>query len=176
MFLENENILLRQLEPEDLETLYVWENDVNIWKTTNTIIPYSRYALKHYLENSHKSIFETGQLRLLIEDKKTNRPIGIIDLFDFDPMNARVALGVMIYAAIDRQQGFASAAMNLVVDYCFGILQMHQVYCNVAECNIGSIKMLSNLCFEQAGVKKQWLKIDNNWQDEILFQKINPDF
>ena len=173
MFLENSDILLRQLEPEDLETLYIWENDVNIWSATNTIIPHSRYALKQYLENSHKDIFETGQLRLMIEEKSTNRPIGTVDLFDFDPLNARVALGVLIYAKTDRRQGFASAAMSLTVDYCFNILQLHQVYCNVDENNTGSIKMLLNLCFEQAGIKKQWLKTGNGWKNEILFQKIN---
>jgi diamine N-acetyltransferase len=176
MFLENETILLRQLEPEDLETLYIWENDVNIWSATNTIMPYSRYVLKQYIENSHKNIFETGQLRLMIENKQANCPIGTVDIFDFDPINARAALGVLIYAEIYHKQGFASAAMNLTVDYCFKILQLHQVYCNVAETNIGSIKMLLSLCFEQAGTKQQWLKTSNGWQNEILFQKINPEF
>ena len=176
MFLENENILLRPLEPEDLETLYAWENDINVWSATNTLVPYSRYALKQYLENSHKNIFETGQLRLMIEDKTTHQPIGTVDVFDFDPMNARAALGILIYAENYRRQGLASAAMSLTVDYCFNILQLHQVYCNVDENNTGSIKMLLNLCFEQTGIKKQWVKTNNGWQNEILFQKINPEY
>ena len=176
MFLENKKILLRQLEPEDLETLYIWENDISIWRVTNTIVPYSRYALKQYLENSHKDIFETGQLRLMIEDKATIRPIGTIDLFNFDPMNARIAIGIMIYTETDRRKGFANEAMNLTVDYCFNILQLHQVYCNVDENNTGSIKMLLKLCFEQIGIKKQWLKTNRGWQNETMFQKINPNF
>lgn len=176
MFCESENILLRPLEPEDLEILYVWENDINVWKATNTIVPYSRYVLKQYLANSHKSIFETGQLRLMIENKAASSLAGTVDLFDFDPMNARAALGVLIYAEADRRHGFASEAMSLTVDYCFNILQLHQTYCNVDEDNIGSIKMLLNLGFEQTGIKKQWIKAGNNWKNEILFQKINPAF
>ncbi|MDR1552147.1 MAG: GNAT family N-acetyltransferase [Prevotellaceae bacterium] len=176
MFLETENIRLRPLEPEDLEILYLWENDVSIWSASNTVVPYSRYALKQYLENSHKDIFETGQLRLMIEDKTNNSAIGTVDLFDFNPLHARIGLGVLIYAQSNRRQGFATAAMNLIIDYCFNILHLHQVYCNVDENNTKSMKMLTNIGFEIAGTKKQWIKTKNGWQNEILFQKINPEF
>jgi diamine N-acetyltransferase len=176
MYLETENIRLRPLEPEDLEILYVWENDTNIWNVSNTIVPYSRYALKQYLENAHKNIFETGQLRLMIEDKSTNRAIGTVDLFDFDPMHSRTAFGVLIYSENYRRQGFATESLNLIIDYCFNVLLLHQVYCNVDENNHKSVKMLVNLGFEIAGTKKQWIKTEKGWQNEILFQKINPKF
>jgi diamine N-acetyltransferase len=176
MFLETENIRLRPLEPEDLEILYLWENDVSVWSVSNTIVPYSRYALKRYLENSHKDIFETGQLRLMIEDKTNNKAIGTVDLFDFNPMHERIAFGVLIYAENNRRQGFATSALNLITDYCFNILHLHQVYCNVDENNIKSIKMLTNAGFDIAGTKKQWVKTNKGWQNEILFQKINPEF
>ncbi|MDR3227603.1 MAG: GNAT family N-acetyltransferase [Prevotellaceae bacterium] len=174
MFLENENIRLRPLEPEDLDLLYAWENDTNIWNVSNTITPYSRYVLKQYLENSHKSIFETGQLRLIIEDKKNNRATGTVDLFDFEPMHSRIAFGVLIYAETNRRQGFATSSLNLIIDYCFNILQLHQIYCNVDENNIKSINMLKNVGFEIAGTKKQWIKTTKGWQNEILFQLISP--
>ncbi|MDR0420679.1 MAG: GNAT family N-acetyltransferase [Prevotellaceae bacterium] len=173
MFLENPKIRLRQLEPEDLDILYLWENDVNIWNVTNTTAPYSRYALKQYIENSHREIFETGQLRLMIEEKTNNKTIGTIDLFDFNPLHLRVALGVLVYSEENRRQGFAHSALNLIIDYCFNILHLHQVYCNVNEDNIKSIKMLTNIGFVIAGTKKQWIKTCNGWQNEILFQKIN---
>ncbi|MDR2125742.1 MAG: GNAT family N-acetyltransferase [Prevotellaceae bacterium] len=175
MFLETVNIRLRPLEPEDLDILYLWENDVNIWNVSNTVVPYSRYALKLYIENSYKDIFETGQLRLMIENKTTGSAVGTVDLFDFDPMHERIALGVLIYAESNRRQGFATEALNLIVDYCFNILRLHQVYCNVDESNTKSIKMLTNIGFDIVGIKKQWMKTSNGWQNEILLQKINPD-
>ena len=38
--LKGENIQLRALEPSDLETLYHWENDINIWRSKQTITPF----------------------------------------------------------------------------------------------------------------------------------------
>ena len=58
------DIMLRALEPEDLELLYEWENNEIYWTLSNTVAPFSKFILKRYLENSHKNIYETGQLRL----------------------------------------------------------------------------------------------------------------
>ena len=38
-------IILRALEPEDVELLYTWENDHLIWQVSNTLIPFSRGAM-----------------------------------------------------------------------------------------------------------------------------------
>jgi diamine N-acetyltransferase len=67
--LDNIHIRLRALEPEDLETLYAWENDMSIWQLSNTLIPFSKFTLKQYLETSKMDIYEAKQLRLIIELK-----------------------------------------------------------------------------------------------------------
>lgn len=60
-------VTLRALEPEDLEILYQWENDPKIWQSGHTLTPFSRFVLKQYLENSHLDIYQTKQLRFIIE-------------------------------------------------------------------------------------------------------------
>ena len=92
--LVGENIRLRALEPEDLDLFYKWENDSSIWKISQTYKPFSRYLLKRYLENAHQDIFTVKQLRLMIE--RDGVAIGTIDLFDYEPMHARVGLGIWI--------------------------------------------------------------------------------
>ena len=49
--LETDIIRLRALEPEDVDVLYKWENDTNIWKVSNTVAPFSRYILRQFIEN-----------------------------------------------------------------------------------------------------------------------------
>ena len=49
--LETDLIRLRALEPEDIDTLYKWENDTRIWKMSNTVAPFSRYTLRRFIEN-----------------------------------------------------------------------------------------------------------------------------
>ena len=117
----NREISLRALEPEDLELLYDWENDMSNWLISNTMSPFSRFTLKRYLENSHKDIYETGQLRLMIDYTAENKTIGTIDLFDFDPFHRRAGLGILIAAGEYRRRGFATMALEYF-PYFFTIL------------------------------------------------------
>ena len=65
--MENELIRLRALEPDDVQVLYKWENDTEVWKVSNTIVPFSKYMLLQFIANQQRDIFETRQLRLIIE-------------------------------------------------------------------------------------------------------------
>ena len=50
--LEGSNILLRAVEPDDLDFLYRCENDTSVWRYGTTTAPYSRFTLKQYIEEA----------------------------------------------------------------------------------------------------------------------------
>ena len=168
-------IRLRALEPEDLELLYKWENNISYWIISNTVVPFSKYTLKRYLENSHKNIYETGQLRLMIDHIPDNVTIGTIDIFDFDPFHKRAGLGILIANEDYRRKGYASMALKCLIDYCFSTLQLHQLYCNILANNCESMDLFKKAGFVQSGIKKDWVKTSEGYLDEYLFQMINPN-
>ena len=100
--LETDIIKLRALEVEDVDILYRWENDPNVWKVSGTMAPFSKYILRRFIEEQRYDIFETRQMRLVIESKSSGKPVGTIDLFDIDPYNRRAGVGVLIY---DKDDG-----------------------------------------------------------------------
>lgn len=167
------DISLRALEPEDLELLYEWENDDKNWAISNTIAPFSRFILKRYLEDSHKSIYETAQLRLMIDYVPEKATIGTIDIFDFDPFHKRAGLGILIANEEYRRRGLASMALSCIIKYSFNTLQLHQLYCNILENNTESIELFKKQGFIQSGIKKDWVKSFDKYTDEHLFQLIN---
>jgi diamine N-acetyltransferase len=170
-----DKIRLRALEPEDLEYLYDWENNSSYWVLSNTVAPFSKYTLKRYMENSHKSIYETGQLRLMIEIYNDKKTIGTIDIFDFDPFHKRAGIGILIADENERRKGYASMALNCLIEYCFSTLQLHQLYCNILANNCESVELFKKVGFTQAGIKKEWIKTSEGYLDEYTFQMINPN-
>ena len=172
--LENEKILIRAIEPEDLEWLYTWENDMTLWDVSNTITPFSHYTLKRYIENAHLDIYETKQLRLMMVDKENNEPIGTIELYDFDPYNRRAGLGIMIHRTEKRKKGYAHNAVKLLLFYCFDTLGLHQVYASIPSNNIESKRLFEKIGFKQTGYREQWLKRRDGWEDVIYYQILNP--
>lgn len=166
------NLELRALEPEDLDILYKWENDTEIWNLSNRVAPLSLYILKKYLESAHKDIYETKQLRLIIQLQGTNRPIGAIDLFDFDPFHKRAGIGILIAEKGDRRKGYAREALELLISYAFETLKLHQLFCSISNENIASLEMFKQSGFEISGTRKEWIWDGEKFMDEHFLQII----
>lgn len=174
--MNNKIIKLRAMEPEDLELLYEWENNDSNWVISNTITPFSKYTLRRYMENSHKTIYETGQLRLMIDHIADNLTIGTLDIFDFDPFHKRAGLGILIENEAYRRKGYASMSLTILIEYCFKTLQLHQLYCNILDTNWESMDLFKKQGFVQTGIKKEWIKTADGYLNEYIFQLINkPD-
>jgi len=170
-FLSNDTITLRAIEPEDIELLFGWENDPEIWEVSHTLVPYSKYILALYIKNSDKDIYESKQLRLMI-DTADGKTVGAIDLFDFEPYHSRVGVGLLIHDQEDRSKGFASIALDLVIQYCFSKLKIHQLYANIETRNNRSLKLFEKHGFVICGTKKEWLRSESGWRDEFLLQLV----
>ncbi|ASB48195.1 GNAT family N-acetyltransferase [Alkalitalea saponilacus] len=170
--IKNDVLILRAVEPQDIDILYQWENNMEIWQAGNTLVPFSKYQLKKYIESSSLDLYQTKQLRLMIDLAAQNRStIGMIDLFDFDPYHNRAGVGIMIHQSY-RGKGYASSSLNLFIDYCFNHLGIHQLYCNIAVTNQASIELFTKNGFQKIGIRKEWLKTLKGWEDEALFQLI----
>ena len=170
-FLENENLLLRALEPEDLDILYKWENNSDLWKYGSTIAPYSKFALRDYLTDSLQGILHTRQLRLMAIEKKTAAVIGAVDLYDYDPIHQRAGIGILVDSRY-RHKGWGTVILNLTADYAFDILYLNQLYAYIPISNTDSFKLLSKCGYEKAGVLKAWQKTANGFEDVWLMQLV----
>jgi diamine N-acetyltransferase len=173
--LENKTLRLRAPEPSDLDLLYIWENDTTTWLSGMTLTPFSKFILSKYLETAHLDIFETKQLRLMIDlIADAPRTIGTIDIFDYDAFNNRAGIGVLIADPSNRCKGYATEALILIHEYCFNILGLNQLYCNISAENVSSIKLFQKCGYELVGLKKRWTRRGNTYNDEFLLQILNP--
>lgn len=177
--LTGKNIRLRAIEPADLDIIYEWENDPGNWLISNTITPFSKQVLRKYIENAHIDIHEARQLRLMIDlidsSGSMKEIIGTVDLFDFDPVHHRAGIGILIANQENRMKGYASESLAVLIQYAFETLQLHQLYCNISWDNQASLNLFRKIGFIEIGVKKDWLRENNRWQDVYLFQLIRPD-
>lgn len=169
MYLENDTLRLRALEPEDLDILYKWENDTSLWWVSCTTEPYSRYILKEYIAYSDKTIYEKKQLRLMIVRKEDNAVVGTIDLTDFDPHNMRAGIGLLIDANY-RNHGYAQLALDILLDYAFGFLHLHQLYAYVPKTNESTMHLFEKANFQCNGVLKEWIRRGDAYVDVAVWQ------
>ena len=172
-FFVGKQVRLRAIEPEDLDFLYQMENDPLLWSISNFTVPYSKAVLQAYIDNSMNDMFADRQLRLIICELTQDRPIGIIDITDFEPMHARAEIGISLLRE-ERGKGYAAEALALLSDYVFTFLHFKQLNAHILVDNEDSLHLLHHAGFVDCGVLKEWWRIGDKYFDVVLLQKVRP--
>lgn len=167
IMIENDKIILRAPEPDDVDRLYIWEND----RPEAVSAPVSRLIVWNYVNNYNADVFSMQELRLVIVERQSGEAIGCIDLYDFCPADMRG--GVSVYIAENfRGQGMASEALSLFEKYCRGKIGMHQLWAHIAEDNKASRALFAGAGYKPAGRLRSWIRRGSSYIDVMVVQKL----
>ena len=171
------SVVLRALEPSDIPLMYAWENDTEIWPVSGTLTPFSRHTMEQFVKTSNQDIYTNKQLRLAIDTRDNSgaesNTIGYLDLFDFDPSHLRAGVGILVAKKEKRRKGFALESLNLLANYAFNVLHLHQLYCHVHVNNEASIRLFSAAGYKCNGELADWTLSNGNWVNVYFMQKLN---
>ena len=168
--LKSNKIKLRAVEPEDLDLMYLIENDTELWRMGQTTVPFSHYALKQYIAETTNDFFRDRQLRLVIE-KADGTSVGFVDLQNYNPQHHRAEVGIVVVPGQQRQ-GLATEALRLLAGYVSVHLGIHQLYALVPEGNEASIALFEKCGYKKTATLQDWLNSPTGWQSVMVFQKI----
>mgnify|MGYP000981967126 FL=1 len=162
------NVVLRAMEPEDLDLLYQIENDTKLWNIGLTNVPYSRYVLHDYIATSSGDIYTDKQVRLIIENEE-HQTIGLVDIMNFNPQNRRAEMGIVVQEAF-RQKGYGKDAIQKVMRYAKEVLHLHQLYVVVNSSQKFTIGLFLRIGFKETCQLKDWLYDGEVYHDATLLQ------
>ena len=164
-------MVLRALEPDDLEFLFALENDPDLWAASDVLpAPVSRHALREYLRHAAASPAEAGQMRLIIS-KDNGEAVGTLDLYEYSALHQRAGLGITVLKS-ERRRGYARQALAHLLPYAREALRLHQLYCTIAEANEASISLFAEAGFREVGVRHDWLRdsTPSGWVNAVEMQ------
>ena len=169
-WLKDDTISLRTPEPEDLELMFAMENDTTLWSIGNATLPYSRYTLRQYLEQSTQNLFAERQARFVIE-LTDGTAAGMIDLADFDPLNSRAEVCIGLLGK-HRGKGIATRALTLLSEYALKKLHINQLFAFIPEWNEESLRLFEKNGFKKSALLKQWQRTEKGFNNVFLVQKL----
>lgn len=109
-------------------------------------------------------------IRFLMQVKEDNndKVIGIINLTQIfrGPFQAGY-LGFKISKDFEGK-GFMREALEKVIEYAFGPLNLHRIMANHLPTNIRSAQLLKRLGFSVEGYARDYLRIRGKWADHVL--------
>ena len=167
-----DNIGLRAPEPYDVQKIFEWENDQDHWDSSSIVSSYSFHNIEEYVNGYDPDIFATRQLRFMIVDLLENgKTVGMIDIFDFDPVNRRAMTGFYVERPY-RSKGICTRALTALKLYCRQRLAMHQLSAVAAVDNCPSISALENAGFKVSGKLRDWICRQGQFVDAVIMQCI----
>ena len=173
MNIEGKICRLRALEPQDIDVVYGWENDTDLWRVSGTMAPFSRHSLMRFIEEQQFDIYATRQQRLIVEADVDGGAvaIGAVDVFDFDPQNRRAGVGVVVSREF-RRCGYAKEALQLLERYARDVLHLHQLWCSIGADNNASLALFRTAGYTECGRRLEWILSPNGPLDELFLQKL----
>lgn len=164
------NIQLRAIEPADLELLYLWENDAEVWRVSGTLAPVSRDRLARFIDEQSYDLYTTRQMRLIIDVDGVM--VGSVDIFDFEPLHRRFGVGILIYADEHRRRGYARRVIEMIREYARNTLDLKQIWVTIDEDNVASIALFESCGFVLSARRKEWINRAGRFIDELEYQCI----
>lgn len=171
MLLSDDTITLRAVQPDDLDFLFLLENSDGARRCGLSSDYVSRQILWEYIENYSDNIFADKQLRLVITEVASAKPIGTIDISDFDARHRRGFVGIIINEAY-RRHGYATRALNLLCRYASNHIGMYSLAALIATDNVASLALFSRCGFDHCGTLRGWVKHGASRLDVVLCQKL----
>jgi ribosomal-protein-alanine N-acetyltransferase len=72
-------------------------------------------------------------------------------------------------------KGHMSAAVAMILPFCFDVLNLHRVEAACLPTNTPSIRLLEKAGFQREGYARNYLLINGSWQDHLLFACLAED-
>lgn len=172
-FLEGQKVYLRPIDVEDagwyFESLY----DSEVRKLTGTQKHHTKEQIVKYIE---KKAQDESSVLLVIAERETDIPVGDIALGDIDPMNRNAYIRIAINNSTYMGMGYGTEAMLLLLNYGFGVLNLHRIELNVYSYNQRAIHVYEKLGFKREGVQREMLFYDHTYHDSILMSILESEF
>lgn len=170
--LVGENIYLAPRTLEDAEKFARWLND---FRTTDYLGMGSKIMTlekeKEYIAN-HMDAEASLNIVTLDEDKL----IGTVALENIDHIDRKATLGIFIGDEKEREKGYGTEAINLILDYGFNYLNLNNIKLDVIEFNKRAIACYKKCGFKEAGRRRKSEYVDGKYYDTIMMDILKDEF
>lgn len=145
-----EPVYLRPLQMDDLEKTHCWHNDASLYDTlVGEYRPVSLETEKQWLQRVSSPCDDQVNLAICLS---THEHIGNIYLRSIDRTAGTAELHTFIASGTHRLKGYATLAINQILERAFFELNLGQIYLHVLEKNAPAIRCYEKCGFHRTGI------------------------
>lgn len=168
-------IYLRAFKSDDYLISYKWRNDIDI---TNGLICRKLFVSeeneKEWIEKSNLDKFNNVKLGICLIDN--DEYIGNVYLTNIEHFNKNANLDIFIGNKKYQRKGFASEAVQLILEHAFNDLGLERVESKIFKNNVSSIKLHEKNGFSKEGVLRNYFFKNGSYNDITIMSILREEY
>lgn len=170
--IDGKRIYLRGIRPQDAEGDYCrWMNDNEVTRYLESrFTPHSVQSIASFITQVNESS-DSVLFAIVVRDGNTH--IGNIKIGSINWIHHYADVGLLIGSKAHWGKGFATEALNLVVEYAFRELNLHRLEAGCYSNNIGSIKAFKKAGFIEEGIMEERYLCEGEYVDRACLGLVN---
>lgn len=159
-----ESVKLTATRAEDIQVMALWMEDSEYLRNVDTDIamPMSEKQMESEPEPNHQEAY--FRLRTLEDDEL----IGFVSIHSIEWNNRIGVLAIGIGDASNRNRGYGTDALKLILRYAFHELNLNRVGLDVIEYNVKGIHVYEKVGFQHEGRVRAAVHRDGKTYDRLM--------
>jgi RimJ/RimL family protein N-acetyltransferase len=167
---------LRPLQSDDAQFLYKWYNDPRVLDMLGS----QRNSFCVSMDDERRQVQERMRMEhalyFMILEIEDRIPVGLAQLESIDGRNATAEINVMIGEVEKWGKGYCQESVELLLDHCFKVLNLHRVSLKVPEYNARAIDCFKHCGFQIEGRLRQDHYTKAGWRDSIVMAILKDEY
>lgn len=172
MNIVGKKVLLRAMEPEDMELYREMANDPETERLLGGwSFPIAKQEQRAWYE---RAVTDKKNLRFTVVIKETGEAIGMLNLVDIDWKNGSAFHGIRLKE--NKGKGYGTDAVMALMRYAFEELRLVRLDTSIIEFNIPSQGLYKKCGWTIEGTKKKAIYREGRHHDSLIVGITNDDY
>jgi len=167
-----ERIYLSPMSTEDIPQYTEWLNDLR----TTINLGFANQVLSLEKEKEAFADLQKGRYNFAAVRLADNQLLGNCGLFDIDQINGTGTVGLFIGDPVNRSQGYGTEMLQLILDFGFNILNLHNIKLIVHAYNQAGVRCYFKAGFKEIGRRRECHTIAGKKYDEIYMDILSSEY
>jgi diamine N-acetyltransferase len=171
--LKSGEVALIALTENHLPDLFEWINEREQVLLNAAYRPVNEEAHRAWFSSLHarKDVVIFG-----IKIQKTDMLIGTCQLQNINYIHRNAEMRIRIGKQSEREQGYGTEAIRLILDFAFKDLNLHRVYLYVFKTNVIALHVYKKVGFVQEGLLRKGAHINGEYVDVVVMGILREEY
>jgi ribosomal-protein-alanine N-acetyltransferase len=173
--IETSRLALRDIKPSDAKDLFAFMSDEETLKN-NLMSPHKKIAeTDKLIKTLTKQYDRKREMRWGVTIKGSDTIIGITGYYNIHPMDFQTEVGCLL-AKQHWSGGIMTEALAAILTFGFEKMVFNRVTAFIRPDNIGAIRMVEKVGFQEEGFLRECKFLNNGFHDLGVYGLLKKDF